>query len=78
MSGTLAEGTALNGPEELVRALVEERYADLVRQTFTNTLAYGLDRPLEYFDGPALRQMIEAFKANGFRFQALLRQVVTS
>lgn len=78
VSGNLPEGTSFDGPGELIQALVDNRHADLVRQTVTKTLAYALGRRLEYFDEPAVRQILEALEADGFRFQTLLREVVTS
>ncbi len=76
--GTLPSGTTFNGPAGLKRVLLDERHDDLVRQTVSKTLAYALGRQLEYYDEPAVRQIIAVLENDGFRFQTLLRAVVVS
>lgn len=77
-SGILPEGAAFDGPSGLKKALLEHRHDDLVRQTVTRMLAYALGRSLEYYDEPAVRKIIRALEADGFRFQTLLREIVVS
>ena len=77
-TGTLPDGTAFNGPAGLKRALLEQRHDDLVRQVVSKMLTYALGRQLEYYDEPAVRRIIAALKADNFRFQTMLRTIVSS
>ena len=41
-------------------------------------LSYALGRQLEYYDEPAIRKIIARLEANDYRFQTVLREIVTS
>ena len=77
-AGALPSGTAFDGPAGLKRTLLEERHDDLVRQTASKMLAYALGRQLEYYDEPALRKIIAALEADDYRFQTLVKEIVSS
>ena len=77
-TGSLPDGTAFDGPAGLKRTLLEERHDDLVRQTAARMLSYALGRQLEYYDEPALRQIIAALEADDYRFQTLVKEIVAS
>ena len=76
--GSLPDGTAFAGPAGLKRALLEHRHDDLVRQVVSKMLAYALGRQLEYYDEPAVRTIIAALEADGYRFQTLLQEIAAS
>ncbi len=76
--GALPDGTSFAGPTGLKRALLETRHEDLVRQMVWKMLAYALGRQLEYYDEPAVRTIIAALEADGYRFQTLLQEIVAS
>ena len=76
--GALPDGTAFSGPAGLKRALLENRHDDLVRQVVSKMLAYALGRQLEYYDEPAVRSIVAALEADGYRFQTLLHEIVAS
>ena len=76
--GALPDGTPFVGPAGLKRALLEHRHEDLVRQVTSKMLAYALGRQLEYYDEPAVRTIIAALEADGYRFQTLLQEIVAS
>ena len=76
--GALPDGTPFVGPAGLKRALLEHRHDDLVRQVTSKMLAYALGRQLEYYDEPAVRTIIAALEADGYRFQTLLQEIVAS
>lgn len=78
VSGTLPEGTQFSGPAGLKDAIIEQRHDDLVRQVVSKMLAYALGRQLEYYDEPAVRKIVAALEADGYRFQTLLREIVVS
>ena len=76
--GALPDGTPFVGPAGLKRALLEHRHDDLVRQVTSKMLAYALGRQLEYYDEPAVRTIVAALEADGFRFQTLLQEIAAS
>jgi hypothetical protein len=76
-SGMLWDGTALNGPEGLRRALVERQ--DLFVQTLTERLmTYALGRGLEHYDMPAVRGIVERAAEDDYRLSAILLGIVES
>jgi len=50
----------------------------LVRQVVSKMLAYALGRQLEYYDEPAILNIISVLERNDYRFQTLLQEVVAS
>jgi hypothetical protein len=76
-SGMLWDGTALNGPEGLRRALVERQ--DFFVQTLTERLmTYALGRGLEHYDMPAVRGIVERAAEDDYRLSAILLGIVES
>jgi hypothetical protein len=76
-SGTLLDGSTLNGPADLRKALVG--YSELFVETVTEKLmTYALGRELEYFDMPTVRSIMRAAEANDYRFSALVRGIINS
>ncbi len=78
VDGSLPNGATFAGPAGLKQALLEHRYGDLVRQTVSKMLAYALGRQLEYYDEPAVRDIIDRLDADDYRFRTLLQAVVES
>jgi hypothetical protein len=76
-SGTLPDGTQLNGPDDLRNALL--RKPDQFVQTLTEKLmTYALGRTLDYKDMPQVRAIVRAAAADNYRFQTLVMDIVTS
>jgi hypothetical protein len=76
-SGRLADGTALDGPASLRKALLDRR--DAVAMTATEKLlTYALGRRIEHFDMPAVRAIVREAGRNDYRFSALIAGIVTS
>jgi cytochrome c551/c552 len=75
-SGTLVDGTPLDGPESLRRALDGRRDA-FVRNTAEKLLTYALGRRLEWFDMPAVRAIVTG-AAPDYRFSSLVVGIVKS
>jgi hypothetical protein len=75
-SGTLVDGTPLDGPESLRRALDGRRDA-FVRNTAEKLLTYALGRRIEWFDMPAVRAIV-AGAAPDYRFSSLVVGIVKS
>jgi len=76
--GALPDGTPFAGPAGLKKALLDNRHDDLVRQVTSKMLAYALGRQLEYYDEPAVRTIVAALEADGYRFRTLLQEIVAS
>ena len=74
-SGQLYDGTPLDGPVALRRALLARR--DVVLRTFTeNLMAYALGRRVEYFDMPSVRAIVRGAASSGDRFSSYVVGIV--
>jgi len=76
-AGTLADGTSVDGPITLRNALVQDP------EVFTSTVAqklltYALGRGVEYYDAPALRQIVRGAAADNYSWSALIEGIVNS
>ena len=76
-SGSLPDGTPVNGAASLRAALVRrpERFVTTVTERL---LTYALGRGLEYSDAPAVRQIVRDAARNEYRFSSLILGVVNS
>ncbi len=76
-SGELPDGTPVNGPDDLRKALL--RHPEQFVQTFTEgLLTYGTGRKLEYFDMPTVRRIVRGAASSNYRLSALVQGVVRS
>jgi hypothetical protein len=76
-AGKMADGTAVNGPDDLRKALAAR--PDQFVQTLTvNLLTYALGRTVEYFDMPQVRQIVRNADRSGDRFAAIVMGIVGS
>lgn len=76
-SGTLANGSPVNGPLDLRNALIANP------EVFTTTVAnklltYALGRGVEYYDAPAVREIVRAAAAENYSWSALISGIVNS
>jgi hypothetical protein len=76
-AGTLVDGTPLDGPSSLRKALLDRREA-FVATAAEKLLTYALGRRLEYFDMPAVRAIARDASRDGNRFSALVTGIVKS
>lgn len=76
--GKLPNGTEFEGPVGLRKVIVEQRLDDLTRQLTEKLLTYALGRQLEYYDEAAIRKIVTDTKENDYRFQTLIKGVITS
>jgi mono/diheme cytochrome c family protein len=77
-AGQLPDGTAINGPGDLRRALVERRDHQFVQAFTENLMTYALGRSLDYHDMPAVRRIVREANADNYRFKSILLGVVSS
>ncbi|HEX5110105.1 MAG TPA: DUF1592 domain-containing protein [Vicinamibacterales bacterium] len=75
--GQLADGTPLNGPADLRRALLSRSDAFMATAT-EKLLTYALGRPIRYYDMPLVRSIAGKAAANGNRFSAVLMGIIDS
>jgi hypothetical protein len=74
---TLTTGQVLHGPPDLRRYLNQR--PDQFPTTVTKRLMmYALNRELEYYDMPEVRQIVRAAAANNYKFADLISGVVNS
>ncbi|MBW3533699.1 MAG: DUF1592 domain-containing protein [Gemmatimonadetes bacterium] len=75
--GDFYDGTPVTSPSELVAALLA-RPIPLVRTFTENLMAYGVGRRVEYFDQPAIREIVREAEKNDYRMSSLILGVVKS
>jgi mono/diheme cytochrome c family protein len=76
-SGVLPDGTAINGPDDLRKALL--RRPEQFAQTLTEgLLTYATGRTLQPHDMPTVRRIVRAAASGDYRFSALVQGVVGS
>jgi len=76
-SGQLADGTVINGPDDLRRALMAR--SELFVQTLTGQLmSYAVGRPLEPYDMPVVRRIARDVASDHDRFSSIVLHVVES
>ena len=76
-SGVLYDGTPMNGPADLRRALL--KHSDALLLSFTESLmTYALGRPIEPHDMPTVRTIVRDAAKQGNRISAFIAGVVAS
>jgi hypothetical protein len=76
-AGQLADGTPVNGPVDLRKAL-ESRGDQFVGTVTEKLLTYALGRGLDYYDMPALRTIIRESAKNNYKFSSVVLNIVKS
>ena len=76
-SGQLADGTAVDGPAALRKALMKHP-EQFVRTMTEKILTYALGRSLQYYDMPTVRAIVRDAARNDYRFSSLVVGVVKS
>lgn len=76
-AGQLADGTPVDGPVGLRSALLK-RPESFVTTVTEKLLTYGLGRGVEYYDAPAVRQIVRDAAADDYRWSALIAGIARS
>jgi hypothetical protein len=76
-SGQLVDGTPLQGPADLRKALLTRSDAFVTTAT-EKLLTYALGRPIEYYDMPTVRAIVRRAARNDYRFSSLVLGVLES
>ena len=71
-SGGLPDGSQFTGVQGLEAALLKrpEIFVDTLTEKL---LTYALGRGVEYYDGPAIREIVRRAKAADYRFSELIQ-----
>lgn len=77
-SAALSDGTSFKGAADFKKLLATKRRDDFVRCLAEKMLTYALGRKLEYYDAPAVREIVRATSQDGYRFSRLVLEVVKS
>ncbi len=76
-AGRLVDGTVVNGPLDLRKALLA--HSDEFVQTFTEKMmTYALGRGVEYYDMPAIRKIVRTAKADNYKFSSIVMGIVST
>jgi len=75
--GVLLDGTPVDGPAALRRALVAQR-EQFVRTVAGKLLTYAVGREMEYYDAPAIRSIVRAAAADDYRWSSTILAIVKS
>ena len=76
-SGVLLDGTKVDGPVALRRALVAQK-EQFVRTVTAKLLTYTLGRGIEYYDAPAIRGIVSNAAADDYRWSSVVLGIVKS
>jgi hypothetical protein len=76
-TGVLLDGTKVDGPAALRRALVS-RKEQFVRTVTGKLLTYAVGREMEYSDAPAIRAIVRAAAADDYRWSSTILAIVKS
>lgn len=76
-SGGLPDGSTFNGVEGIEKAILArpEMFVGVVAEKL---MTYGLGRGVEYYDAPAVRQVVREAKADNYRLSTLILGITKS
>ncbi len=76
-SGTLLDGTPFDNPKTLRQALIRDP-ENFVTTVTEKLLTYGLGRGVEYYDAPAIRQIVRGAARHDYRWSSLIVGITKS
>jgi len=76
-SGVLQDGSTVDGPAALGRALVARQQL-FVRAVTEKLLTYAIGRQMEYYDRPAIRAVVRSAAADDYRWSSTILNIVRS
>jgi cytochrome c5 len=76
-AGVLLDGTAIDGPAALRRALVAQK-EQFVRTVAGKLLTYAIGRELAYYDAPAIRSIVRSAAGDNYRWSSTILAIVKS
>jgi hypothetical protein len=76
-SGTMPDGTKFDGIVEF-RGALARRHVEFITTVVERLMTYALGRGAEYFDRPAIREIVRNSAANDYRWSSIILGVVNS
>ena len=76
-SGKLTDGTIVNGPDDLRRALLS-RHDEFVQTMTEKFLMYALGRSLSSYDMPTVRKIVRDASRDNYRFSSIVMGIAQS
>jgi hypothetical protein len=76
-NGVLLDGTKVDGPAALRRALVAQK-EQFVRTVTGKLLTYAIGREMQYSDAPAIRAIVRAAAVDDYRWSSTILAIVKS
>ena len=76
-TGVLLDGTRVDGPAALRRALLAQK-EQFVRTVTEKLLTYAVGRQMEYSDAPAIRAIVRSAAADDYRWSSTILAIVKS
>jgi mono/diheme cytochrome c family protein len=76
-SGQLADGTPVNGPVDVRKALMK-RPEQFVQTMTEKLMTFALGRTVEYYDMPAVRKVVRDAARDNYRFSSIVMGIVRS
>jgi len=76
-AGELPDGSKINGPDDLRKALLK-RPEQFVQAFTENLLTYAMGRTREYYDMPTVRKIVHDAAAKDYKVSAIVQAVVKS
>jgi len=76
-AGELPDGTKINGPDDLRKALLRHP-EQFVQSLVEGLLTYATGRTHEYYDMPTVRRVVRETQASDYKFSAIVQAVVKS
>jgi cytochrome c5 len=76
-NGVLLDGTKVDGPAALRRALMAQK-EQFVRTVTGKLMTYAIGREMQYFDAPAVRSIVRAASGDDYRWSSTILAIVKS
>jgi hypothetical protein len=77
-AGQLTSGESFKSAAELVNILAEKKRPEFLRCISDKMLTYALGRGTEFYDGPAIDQIVAGMEKNELKFSSLILEIVKS
>jgi hypothetical protein len=77
-SGEFADGVKFGGVVAFRRALVAQRRVQFIDTVVEKLMTYATGRGMEYYDRPAIRQVLREAAANDYRWSSIILGIVKS
>jgi hypothetical protein len=77
-SGAFANGTKFNGIVEFRDGFVKQLLLPFIETVLEKLMTYGLGRGVEYYDAPAIRQILREAAPNDYRWSSVILGFVKS